>query len=259
MSYSVILVEDEMLVLEDLASTTEWNRLGLNLIATATNGLESEDKIKTLEPDIVITDIRLPGQDGLEMLSHCPVSHAIILSGYTNFSYMQSAIRLGVFDYLQKPLDSEEFEATLLKLVDKIKEEDLELINFRKQNEKNSNGLINLPQSVENHVVNSAIIYISNNYSHPIGLQEASIALNISESHLSRLFKEVTGLNFLSYLNAWRVNKSIEMMKDTRQIISEVAINCGFPTPGYYAKIFRRFIGLTPTQYRDENISKDYI
>jgi two-component system response regulator YesN len=62
----------------------------------------------------------------------------------------------------------------------------------------------------------------------------------------------VTGLNFLQYLNAYRINQAAIMMKDPKKNISEIAINCGFPTPGYFAKIFKRFTGKTPTQFRDE-------
>ena len=66
--YSVILVEDEQLVRQELAATTPWEQLGLRLIATCGDGIDGENKIRLLDPDIVITDIRLPGQDGLTML-----------------------------------------------------------------------------------------------------------------------------------------------------------------------------------------------
>ncbi|WP_293893203.1 response regulator, partial [Sphaerochaeta sp. UBA5856] len=117
MSYSVVFVEDEQIVREEIVSSIRWELLGLELVGTAADGMEGEQLIKRVEPDIVITDIRLPAQDGLAMLSHCPVNHAIILTGHTDFSYMKQAIRLGVFDYLLKPIDDEELEETLASLV----------------------------------------------------------------------------------------------------------------------------------------------
>ena len=105
---------------------------------------------------------------------------------------------------------------------------------------------------MNNHIINSVINFIVNNYSSSVGLQEAAQYLGISDSHLSRLFKEATGMNFLHYLNAYRVNKAARMMLDPRKNITEVALECGFPSPGYFAKIFKRFSGQTPTQYRDE-------
>jgi two-component system response regulator YesN len=251
MSYSVVFVEDEQIVREEIVSSIRWELLGLDLVGTASDGLEGEQLIKRVEPDIVITDIRLPAQDGLTMLSHCPVNHAIILTGHTDFNYMKQAIRLGVFDYLLKPVDDEELEETLAALVKKIQEEDRDVEQLRSK-ESTLGELIPLPHGVNNHVIDATIAFIAENFHEPVGLQEAAAYLELSESHLSRLFKEVSGLNFLQYLNAWRVNKSVEMMKDPKKNISEIAINCGFPTPGYFAKIFKRFIGKTPSQFRDE-------
>lgn len=185
--------------------------------------------IKKLDPDIVITDIRLPGIDGLTMLARCPVNHAIILSGHTDFSYMKQAIRLGVFDYLLKPVDDDELEMTLSNLVTRIREEDIEYDKLRKTKNPTGEELIPLPHSVNNHVIDNAIGFIATNYGKPVGLQEAATFLGLSESHLSRLFKEVTGLNFLQYLNAWRINKSVELMRDPKRNIGEIATSCGFP------------------------------
>ncbi len=252
MSYTVLLVEDEQLVREELAQTTDWAALGTQLAGTSADGLDGEAKIRLLDPDIVITDIRLPGQDGLTMLKNCQVTHAIILSGYTDFSYTRSAIRLGVFDYLQKPVDNHQLEDAVRALVQKIKEEDQDIIALHSRVKSSEKELIELPRSVDNHIINSVISFIATNYSHPVGLQEAAEYLELSESHLSRLFKEETGLNFLQYLNAWRINKAAALMRDPRKNISEIATDCGFPSPGYFAKIFKRFSGMTPSQYRDK-------
>ncbi|NCC65421.1 MAG: helix-turn-helix domain-containing protein [Spirochaetia bacterium] len=251
MSYTVVFIEDEEIVREEIVSSIRWEMLDLKLLGTAADGLEGETLIKQTEPDIVITDIRLPGQDGLAMLSRCPVNHAVILTGHTDFNYMKQAIRLGVFDYLLKPVDDEELEETLSMLVKKIQEEDKDVAHLLSK-PSTKGALIELPTKVNNHVIDATITYISQNYSESSGLQEAAAYLSLSESHLSRLFKEVTGLNFLQYLNAYRVNKSVELMRDPKKTISEIAISCGFPTPGYFAKIFKRFTEKTPSQFRDE-------
>lgn len=252
MSYTIFIVEDETLMRMELEQTTPWNELGLELVGSAENGIEGEKLIKQLEPDIVLTDIRLPGQDGLTMLSHCPVSHAVILSGHSDFSYMKQAIRLGVFDYLLKPVDDGELESTLRQLVMKLQEEDKELEELKNHRTGDTEFIV-LPKNLGNHVVDNTITFIAENYNKPVGLQEAAAAIDLSESHLSRLFKEVTGLNFLQYLNAWRINRAVEHLIDPRKNISEISVNCGFPTPGYFAKIFKRFTGTTPSQFRDEH------
>jgi two-component system response regulator YesN len=72
---------------------------------------------------------------------------------------------------------------------------------------------LELPQSVGNYIVDAAIEFIRTSYAKQIGLQETAEYLNISESHLCRLFKEYTQINFLQYISAWRINKAIELME----------------------------------------------
>lgn len=249
MAYTVVLVEDEQLICREIAQSTPWERLGLCLIGTASDGIEGERLIKETDPDIVISDIRLPGQDGLVMLNRCCVSHAIIISGHSDFPYMRKAIKLGVFDYLLKPVDDEEFEASLRSLVEKISEEEAEVERLRRN--RHHDDSIELPGKVGNHLVDAAIDIIQERFNEPIGLQETAQALCVSEGHLSRLFKELVGINFLQYLNASRINRAIELLRDPRLNIAMVSSACGFPTAGYFTKTFRRFVGMTPSQYRD--------
>lgn len=255
MGYTVIIVEDEDLIRREIEQFTPWDRLGLEVVATAADGITGEQLITTLNPDIIITDIRLPGQDGLEMLKHCAVDHAIILSGHSDFVYMRSAIKLGVFDYLLKPYDDEELEKALASLVAKLANEEAEMASMG--NHRVDNMLISLPTKVGNHVVDQAIQIITSRFSECFGLQETADMLQVSTSHLSRLFKEHTGINFLRYLQAYRVNRSIELLQDYRMNVSMICSQCGFPSPGYFTKVFRKFMGTTPTQFRDTFLPLD--
>ena len=246
MSYTVILVEDEQLVCQEIAMTTPWSDLGLELVATCADGIEGERTIQELQPDIVITDIRLPGQDGLAMLERCGVPHAVILSGYTDFSYTRSAIRLGVFDYLQKPIDSRQFHETLSGLVEKMRQEDQAIERLKTSDPE----LIALPRNVGNHVINSVIAFIAANYSRPVGLQEAAQYLELSESHLSRLFKEETGNFFNSYLMQCRINRSVLLLKNPAAKIKDVASQVGFASTSYFVRCFRESKGVSPARFR---------
>ncbi len=245
-TYKVLLVEDEEITLNELLITINWKDLGLSVIGTATDGIQGEKLIKELQPDIVISDIRLPGQDGLAMLSRCDVGYSIIISGYTDFSYAQKAIRLGVTDYLEKPCDTAELISSLKNIVLSLKEEE-EL----KNKSKGKNEIIELPSDFSNHLIRMSIDYIHEHYKEPIGLHEVSKYTRTSENHLSTLFRETTGINFLQYLNGYRINESAKLLKTTSMNIGEIAEASGFPTPSYFTKIFKRFSGYTPTQYRD--------
>ncbi len=245
-----IIVEDERYMREELEKTVRWAELGIELVGTAEDGVSGERLARELEPDIVITDIRLPGQDGLAMLARSPVAAAVVISGYSDFAFMRRAIRLGVYDYLLKPIDDRELEATLAALVERLRREDQELDLLRAL-KGGGEELVALPREPGNIVAAGAIAFIEANYGRPVGLREAAEELRVSEGHLSRLFKEATGVNYLQYLNAFRINKAAIMLRDPRLSVSEISELCGFPTPGYFAKLFKRFSELTPTQYRD--------
>ena len=245
---SLVIVEDEKLILEELVTTVDWASIGVSVVATAEDGVMGEKIIKEYNPDIVITDIRLPLQDGLTMVSKCPLldQNVLVLSGYTDFEYTRKAIQLGVYDYLEKPVDDEELLKVCSTLADKIREEH--------KSEKQEDGAfrINLPTGFHNHQISCIVTSIKENYEKPIGLADAAEYIRLSENHLSTLFKEVTGINFLQYLNGYRLNMAIDMMKEGGVNISEIAPKCGFQNPGYFAKIFTRYFGMTPTQFRDQ-------
>ncbi|NCB02740.1 MAG: AraC family transcriptional regulator, partial [Spirochaetia bacterium] len=152
-------------------------------------------------------------------------------------------------DYIKKPIDDDELIASLQTLIKSIEQEEREMAKLGSTSLPSF--IIPLPRHVKNHLVDHAILFIEENFDKSIGLQEAANALKVSEGHLSRLFKEVTEINFLGYLNAYRVNRSIELLQNPRLNISAVCALCGFPTPGYFTKLFRRFYNMTPSQFRD--------
>lgn len=248
MSYKVLLVEDEKITLEELKISIPWSDLSIEIAGTAENGIDGEKLIKELSPDIVITDIQLPGQDGLTMISHCPDVFAIILSGHTDFIYAKQAIQLGVINYMEKPIDNGELIASIRKAIDRI-----ENGKDRKDEDKE---LFTLPREVSNHIINMSIQFIKEHYSQNIGLLDVAEYTRTSENHLSTLFKEEAGINFLQYLNSYRLNKASKLLKDTNLNISEVAESCGFPTPSYFTKIFRRYTGLSPREFREGDSPK---
>ncbi|WP_339272401.1 response regulator [Paenibacillus sp. FSL W8-0426] len=116
----VLLVDDEMFVRKGMHELIDWHGLGMEIAGEAENGLEALDRAECLQPDVIITDIRMPVLDGLELIRSVVKSPNlepvfIIISGYHDFKYAQQAIRYGVQDYILKPIDEEEMTATLQK------------------------------------------------------------------------------------------------------------------------------------------------
>ncbi|GLX67607.1 response regulator [Paenibacillus glycanilyticus] len=119
--YKVLLVDDEIFVRKGLMNLIDWASLGYEICDEAGNGQEALEKIKQLEPDLVIADIRMPVLDGLELIRKVTEEAAysptfIIVSGYHDFEYAQRALRYGVHDYILKPIDETELETTLKAL-----------------------------------------------------------------------------------------------------------------------------------------------
>ena len=109
--YRVILVEDEDIIRRGIRSTVPWEQHGCIVAGEARNGEEGRALIERLEPDIVITDINMPVCSGLEMIAQTKCQYdyvTIILTGYSEFEYAKEAIKLGVAQYLSKPINGEE-------------------------------------------------------------------------------------------------------------------------------------------------------
>lgn len=122
-----MLVDDEKLILQGLLNIIEWDKLDLEVIHLAEDGMEALEKFKDNPVDIIVTDINMPRLTGLELLKEIKALDSnvkfIILSGYDEFSYARTAIKLGVENYILKPIDEEELESSLKKLKKKIEEE----------------------------------------------------------------------------------------------------------------------------------------
>ena len=116
----VIIADDEARVCSLIQMLIDWQELNMELAGTASNGLQALELIQTCSPDILITDIRMPGCHGLELIERAkrlkPALEIVIISGYAHFEYAQSAIRHGVGDYLLKPIDRQELMETMRKL-----------------------------------------------------------------------------------------------------------------------------------------------
>lgn len=138
--YRLLIVDDEDWIRERLRDTIDWIGMGIEVCGEARDGEEALDITERLLPDIVITDIRMPGLDGLEYIRRLREGNnrtkVIIISGYSDFEYARKAIKLGAFDYLLKPVEDEEIMGIVGKCLEEIsseKKKDVIVENARKQ------------------------------------------------------------------------------------------------------------------------------
>ncbi|MCM2531252.1 response regulator [Neobacillus pocheonensis] len=135
--YKVVLVDDKMFVRKGLQSLVDWKRCGFEVVGEASNGEDAHSVIEQLKPDLVVTDIRMPVLDGLELIKLVQQKDGnhpkfIIISGYSDFKYAQQAVRYGVHDFILKPIDQADMEETLTVLSKSLTEQKL----FTEKNEE---------------------------------------------------------------------------------------------------------------------------
>ena len=122
--YTVIVADDEQEIRRSLIRKVDWGSVGFQVIGEAENGAEALELTEKLEPDLLLTDIRMPFISGIELARQVreirPATQIAFLSGFDDFSYAQQAIQYNIISYLLKPISSSELEKELLKMKEKI-------------------------------------------------------------------------------------------------------------------------------------------
>lgn len=255
--YKVLIVEDEDIIRKGLTFMVDWLKVNCVVVGEATDGVEGLSKIEELHPDIVITDVRMPFKDGLQMLEESIFEYdyeAIIISGYSEFEYAKKAITLGVNEYLLKPIDFKHLYKIINKLTDKIK--------FETEVRERLNSVDNMDiyyevldiryyDSNENKTkyVAGILDYIKENYSKKISLSDLSKKYNFSSSYLNSKFKEETSYTFNDFLNRYRILQSVVLLKRGKLMVYEIAEMVGFQDYKYFFQVFKKYIGCSPTKF----------
>lgn len=241
----VLVVEDELYVRKGIVLTVDWAKYDCCVVGEATNGEEGLAAADRERPDIIVTDIKMPKMDGLEMLAalrerglDCAV---IILTAYSDFTYAQKALRYGAIDYLLKPFHDGELERVIEGIL-------------ARQNggAKASSALpaLQLKTGDKGKYVTEAIAYLADHYSDPdLTIGTIAQSLCISEGHLSHVFKRETGYTLIEYLAQYRVHMATRLLKDCRLKVYEVAQAVGYRDLAYFSNTFRKFMGCAPSEY----------
>ena len=244
----VLVVEDEALIRKGIVLTVDWAALDCVVVGEASNGEEALEAVERYHPSLIITDLKMPRMDGIEMLRRLREegnqAYVIILTAYDSFSYAQSALRLGAVDFLLKPFHDGELEAAVTALRRRMASE-----------ARSGEGGLPVPglkKGDKSKYVLEAMSYIGEHYNDPsitVGLIAQS--LGISEGHLSHLFKKETDYTLLNYLTRYRIHKSMELLRDCRMKIYEVAEQVGYKDITYFSATFKKVVGISPSEYQD--------
>ncbi|RXZ76633.1 response regulator [Paenibacillaceae bacterium] len=123
----VVVIDDKPLIRRAIVQTVDWHAVGCEIVGEAEDGIEGKQVIADTRPDILITDIKMPGLSGLDlaewMHAYLPTSKTILITGYQDFAYAQRAVRLGVFDFIVKPVKNDELQNTIRSAVEELNQQ----------------------------------------------------------------------------------------------------------------------------------------
>lgn len=242
--YKVVLVEDEPLIREGLRLTGPWAEFDCQVVGEAADALAAESVIRRLRPDIVITDIHMPGISGLQLIERLRGSvpcEWIILSGYDQFEYARKAVYLGVKGYLLKPVDDAELKEVLRSTLDSLR---------RQQGTPHGAGVITQEAGAGERYLSRAKVLMEKRCAEELTLFSVAAELDISESYLGKLFKNSGGPTFLELLTLYRMKKAVQLLQETDLKVYEIAELTGYRDAKYFSAVFRKVVGCKPLELK---------
>lgn len=236
------MIDDEQTSFEIVKATIDWKSLDI-VPEYAESAADAMEKIKEEIPDIVLTDIMMPGMDGFELIEWIKTNsyncEIIILTAYGTFEYARKALDFGVTGYLLKPLN----EAELKELINKA------IYNIS-QNSRQAGHLNSVNYSLP---VRLACEYIDKNYQEDINLNKISNYVSLSKNYFCNIFKKETGMTIWDYLIRIRMEEAKKMLLETEQKTYEISERVGYDDPSYFGRLFKKYTGFTPIEFRDSS------
>ncbi len=248
----ILVVEDEAPIRDWIAYTISNICEDFKVVASASNGKEAYELAINLNPHVIISDIKMPIMDGIELTKEIKKInqdiYIVLLTNYAEFSYAKEAISCGVYEYLIKSdIRPKELKEVLEKIHTCIKNNEKEVEDNNKEDEENINGITEKNYSKS---INKALDYINKNYKEHISLSDIASYVYLSHEYFSRLFKEEVGMNFTTYLTNFRMKKAEYLLKNTDMKISQISMEIGYSNASYFSKSYKKFKGISPEEDR---------
>ena len=244
--YRLVIIDDEYYTLEGMKKIIDWEKYGVKITGTASDGTVGLELIREQGADIVIADIKMQEMDGLEMIKQLRKEgfdgKIIILSGYQLFAHAQRAIEYKVEKYLTKPVNPEELSKTIKKILKYIEEEKGKKEEFAEKD---------MPEILE-----KALLYIENNFTGDVSLSYLAGKYFCSPTYLSKLFKKYVGMNYIDYITRKRIEKAKEYLNRTDMSIDEIMWGVGYQDAKHFRDVFRKYEGVSPSEFRRKHKNK---
>lgn len=246
----VLIVDDERLILTGLKACIEKIQDVDCRVRTAVSGKQAFEMLEVEPADLIITDVEMDGATGLELIEKAKqrdfCHHFMILSGYDKFEYARTALRLGVEDYLLKPVDKDILRKNISRIAkDMGKADDLELMKPYTAYFPHLSG-DTIPLSLK-----KSVDFIADHYQDVISLSMLSEYTGKSENYLCSLFKKEWNATFLEVVNEMRLREALYMLLYEPAIsVHDIAGKVGYKTERQLFRLIKGKLGVTPQQIR---------
>lgn len=190
-------------------------------------------------------DIHMPILDGISA-SHIIRDRnkdiqIIILTAYSEFEYARQAIEVGVFKYLLKPIDDEEFVLAINDAMQKIKSQ--------ANSSEKSEAVEYVIRDRNMKFIDEMKNYIQENFTKELSLDQVADHVGLNPDYLGKLFKKVEGQTFTDYLISLRMEKAKELLSERSLSIKQISYMVGYSDPNYFSRAFKKYVGISATQY----------
>lgn len=252
--YKLLIAEDEPLIRRGIKQLIDLENLKISEIFEASNGKEALDIYLEHKPEIILMDINMPHIDGLSLSSKIKgindLTKIAIITGYDYFEYAQSAIKIGVNDYILKPISKDDVSQIILKLVNILDEEN------KKSKLEEVIENINIEEiAIENEYKSKILNIFDREYTNiNFSLTLLADELNLSNGYLSNLFKKNFGISFQDFLLQKRMEKAKILLLTTNLKNYQIAENIGIEDVNYFISKFKKYYGISPKQYKERII-----
>lgn len=246
--YTILVVEDEAPIRRNLCRKLERFDRDFRIAGSCKNGRQALEFLKNQKTDFVLTDIKMPVMDGLQLVRELKSLHpdllVAIVSGYNDFEYAREAIQYQVTDYLPKPVGQEDLDA----LMDRVKGR---LDQLQPALDKRAEEM--LEQDSSRRLTKKICLYLDAHYTENISVADVAAHFGCSQEQLSRIFKKERGVPLQHYLIDKKIREAGKLLLAYQDLdIRSIGELVGYPDPYYFSRIFKKYAGCSPAHYRQE-------
>lgn len=232
----VLIVDDNKLERHGIRFLLEKQEYTLE-ITECSNGTEALKKIKEQNFELLITDIKMPIMNGVELITLLREFNQslkiIVLSGYDDFNYARELLKSNIVDYLLKPINPNEFHTCITQVL---------------------NQIMDKKPITNDKIIDKVLSIMHHEFDRDLTLEDLSNRVFLSPNYLGILFKKEMNIGINKYLNNFRLEKACTLLLNSNMKVVDISRYIGFDNPSYFNRLFKNTYGLTPSTFREENM-----